>query len=136
MLDNASNNDTFVEGIERRAKKAGVPFNASWARLRCMPHTIHLAAIKVWFLTTLHMSAYVFLNLELLEAIGAISSAEGKKAASRAGNYQDATTASLDRDLDHDATTQDDVEGDPASHAIVPNQSESILSSVAKVQFY
>ena len=47
MLDNASNNDTFVDGIERRAKKAGVFFNSSWARLRCMPHTIHLAAIKV-----------------------------------------------------------------------------------------
>jgi hypothetical protein len=47
MLDNASNNDTFVDGIERRSKKAGVPFNAMWARLRCMPHTIHLAAIKV-----------------------------------------------------------------------------------------
>jgi hypothetical protein len=52
MLDNASNNDTFVDGIERRLKKAGVPFNASWARLRCMPHTIHLAAIKVRFLST------------------------------------------------------------------------------------
>ena len=51
MLDNASNNDTFVDGIERRTRKAGVPFNASWARLRCMPHTIHLAAIKVRFLT-------------------------------------------------------------------------------------
>ena len=47
MLDNAANNDTFVDGIERRAKKAGMPFNASWARLRCMPHTIHLAAVKV-----------------------------------------------------------------------------------------
>jgi hypothetical protein len=52
MLDNASNNDTFVDGIERRAKKAGAPFNASWARLCCMPHTIHLAAIKVHFLMT------------------------------------------------------------------------------------
>ena len=42
-----SNNDTFMDGIERRAKKAGAPFNASWACLRCMPHTIHLAAIKI-----------------------------------------------------------------------------------------
>jgi hypothetical protein len=52
MLDNASNNDTFVDGIERCTKKAGVPFNASWARLRCMPYTIHLAAIRVRFLMT------------------------------------------------------------------------------------
>ena len=52
MLDNASNNDTFVDGIKRRTKKAGVPFNSSWARLRCMLHTIHLAAIKVCSLMT------------------------------------------------------------------------------------
>ena len=52
MLDNTSNNDTFADGIERHAKKAGAPFNASWARLCCMPHTIHLAAIKVCFLMT------------------------------------------------------------------------------------
>jgi hypothetical protein len=52
MLDNASNNNTFVDGIERCAKKAGVPFNTSWACLHCMPHTIHLAVIKVCFLTT------------------------------------------------------------------------------------
>lgn len=107
MLDNASNNDTFVDGIERRCKKAGVSFKASWARLRCMPHTIHLAAIK------------------LLEGIGAVSSAEGKKAASRSGNYQNAATASLNRDLDDDATTQDDGEPDP---------SRNILSSVDKLR--
>ena len=47
MLDNMLNNDTFVDGIEHCAKKAGIPFNASWACLCCMPHTIHLAAIKV-----------------------------------------------------------------------------------------
>lgn len=47
MLDNVSNNDTFVDGIEHCAEKAGVSINASWACLHCMPHTIHLAAIKV-----------------------------------------------------------------------------------------
>lgn len=47
MLDNASNNDTFVDGIKMRCDAAGIPFNGKWARLRCMPHTIHLAAIKV-----------------------------------------------------------------------------------------
>jgi hypothetical protein len=65
MLDNASNNDTFVDGIERRAKKAGVPFNASWARLRCMPHTIHLAAIKVRVSIS---STFVGLMFPLFEA--------------------------------------------------------------------
>ncbi|KAF8230875.1 hypothetical protein L208DRAFT_1130944, partial [Tricholoma matsutake] len=47
MLDNASNNDTFVDGIECCARKAGVSFNASWACLHCMLHTIHLTAIKL-----------------------------------------------------------------------------------------
>ena len=48
MLDNASNNDTFVDGIESRCNKAGIPFNSPWAKLQCMPHTIHLAAIKAY----------------------------------------------------------------------------------------
>ena len=72
--------------------------------------------------------AYCFPHLKLLEGIGAVSSAEGKKAASRAGNYQDAATASLDRNLDNDATTQDD-----NSHPVGPDRSGSILSSVDKV---
>ena len=114
MLDNALNNDTFVDGIERRAKKAGVSFNVSWARLHCMPHTIHLTAIK------------------LLEGIGAVSSAEGKKAASCAGNYQDAATASLNCDFDNHAATHDDIEAEQAR----PGQFGSILLSVEKVLPY
>lgn len=47
MLDNASNNDTFVDRIALRCQKAGIPFNPAWSRLQCMPHTIHLAALKV-----------------------------------------------------------------------------------------
>ena len=53
--------------------------------------------------------------------------AEAKKAASRAGNYQDAATASLDHKIDNDTTTQDDGEDDQNS------QSKNILSSVDKV---
>ena len=47
MLDNASNNDMMVNGIQSRAAKEGIHLNATWAHLWCMPHTIHLAAIKV-----------------------------------------------------------------------------------------
>ena len=47
MLDNASNNDTMVDGIASRVAKEGIELNAGWARLRCLPHTIHLAAVKV-----------------------------------------------------------------------------------------
>ena len=47
MMDNASNNDTMMEAIEDRCHAAGIQFSAAQARMRCMPHTIHLAAIKV-----------------------------------------------------------------------------------------
>ncbi len=47
MGDNASNMDTFVDGIVLHAEKMQITINAEWARLRCMPHTIHLAALKV-----------------------------------------------------------------------------------------
>ena len=70
--------------------------------------------------------------MKLLEGIGAVSSAEGKKAASHAGNYQDAVTALLNHDFDNDAATQDDIEADQAR----PAQSGSILLSVEKVLLY
>ena len=47
MMDNASNMDTLVDGIAKRALAAGIKFNTIWARLRCMPHTVHLSALKV-----------------------------------------------------------------------------------------
>jgi hypothetical protein len=47
MMDNASNNDTMMEAIEPRCCEAGIDFSAQKSRMHCMPHTIHLAAIKV-----------------------------------------------------------------------------------------
>ena len=47
MMDNASNNDTMMEAIESRCHEAGIKFSAQKSRMCCMPHTIHLAAIKV-----------------------------------------------------------------------------------------
>jgi len=73
-------------------------------------HTIHLAAIKVS--NNLHL--VLFYNLyclfKLLEAIGAISKSEAKKAASRSGNYQDSTTAPLSHDHNDDAAAQEDTD--------------------------
>src|ERR1700679_4142207 len=92
MLDNASNNDTFVDGIKSRCDKAGIPFNSTWVRLRCMPHTIHLAAIKVC------VNIYIYARSkqrQLLEAIGAIPASEGKKALLRGGNYQECVATPL-----------------------------------------
>ncbi|KAF8240433.1 hypothetical protein L208DRAFT_1539584 [Tricholoma matsutake] len=47
MTDNASNNDMVIDGIVELAKQQGISLNGDWIRLRCMPHTVHLAALKV-----------------------------------------------------------------------------------------
>lgn len=46
-MDNAPNNDTLVEHLALKCAVAGIRFDATAARIRCMPHTGHLAAIKV-----------------------------------------------------------------------------------------
>jgi hypothetical protein len=47
VMDNASNNNTLMTSLERRHEQRGFVFSAQGARMQCMPHTIHLAAIKV-----------------------------------------------------------------------------------------
>ncbi|KAJ7314175.1 hypothetical protein DFH08DRAFT_716865 [Mycena albidolilacea] len=47
VMDNATNNDTLVESFANRCLEKGIPFSARHGRMRCMPHTIHLAALKV-----------------------------------------------------------------------------------------
>ena len=47
VADNATNNDTMMVELEDMFKKKGVRFSATQSRLRCTPHTIHLAAMKV-----------------------------------------------------------------------------------------
>ncbi|KAJ7440853.1 hypothetical protein FB451DRAFT_951830, partial [Mycena latifolia] len=77
VMDNASNNDTLMESFVIKCAAADIPFDATEARIRCMPHTAVLATIK------------------LLEAIGAISKSTRKKAESKLTAYQDAVTAPL-----------------------------------------
>jgi hypothetical protein len=47
VMDNASNNNTLMTSLESRCQQRGISFSAQDARMQCMPHTIHLAAIKV-----------------------------------------------------------------------------------------
>lgn len=47
VSDNATNNDTMMKALEERSAKHGVTFRARDARCRCMPHTVHLAVMKV-----------------------------------------------------------------------------------------
>lgn len=44
--DNAANNDTMMEEFQRLHEEHGFEFDAEESRLRCMPHTIHLAAME------------------------------------------------------------------------------------------
>ncbi|KAI0246682.1 hypothetical protein BJV78DRAFT_1111513, partial [Lactifluus subvellereus] len=46
-MDNASNNNTLMTCLEARCQTEGIDFLAKDARMRCMPHTIHLATLKV-----------------------------------------------------------------------------------------
>ncbi|KAF8224477.1 hypothetical protein L208DRAFT_1511456, partial [Tricholoma matsutake] len=85
MADNASNMDTFVDAIILCAEKMKIIINSVWAQLWCMPHTIHLAALK---------------------AIGAKWSSNDKKTHSPWVNYQDSVSASLSKEADNDAATQ------------------------------
>lgn len=52
-MDNAPNNDTLLEHLARKFESVGIFFDAIAARIRCMPHTAHLAALKVCFLSFL-----------------------------------------------------------------------------------
>jgi len=131
MLDNASNNNTMVKSIKEQAALEGIKLDAAWARLRCMPHTIHLAAIKVnWY----HHRYPWLTGFQLLEAIGAVSKSDSQKATSRNGNYQDSATAPLNRAHDDEAAGQDD--GDQVGDVtLAPDTSGKILPAVDKVSY-
>ncbi|KAF5337795.1 hypothetical protein D9758_016284 [Tetrapyrgos nigripes] len=92
VMDNASNNDTMIEAIERFCRRENISFSAKDSCLQCMPHTIHLAA------------------LELLRCLGAISDDDFSKALSHKAPYQDSVTAPLDCAHDDNATLQDNGE--------------------------
>ncbi|KAJ6613709.1 hypothetical protein B0H10DRAFT_1723392, partial [Mycena sp. CBHHK59/15] len=76
-MDNASNNDTMVQHFQQKCEEKMIEFNAEEARIRCMPHTAHLAAIK------------------LLEAVGGLTKSSKQKAEGRSSSYQDTVSASL-----------------------------------------
>jgi len=47
VMDNASNNNMLIKSLKSQCQRRGISFSAQDAHMRCMPHTIHLAAIKV-----------------------------------------------------------------------------------------
>lgn len=48
MMDNATN-DTMMQCIKTHCHEIGIIFHPDQAWMQCMPHTIHLATIKVCF---------------------------------------------------------------------------------------
>ncbi|KAF8183885.1 hypothetical protein K438DRAFT_1838782 [Mycena galopus ATCC 62051] len=103
-MDNATNNDTMVTAFERRCLAEKIPFSSSDARMRCMPHTIHLSALK------------------LLEAIGVLTKDESEKSQSRQGAYQECAAESLSGEREDEAAQIEDppeVAGEkPSSSAV------------------
>jgi hypothetical protein len=102
MMDNATNNNMLTLGIQQCSKEAGVHFSAMDSWMHCMPHTIHLAVIKVC-VHTLAMNVSELKGFQLLEGIGAISNVDSKKATSRSGNYQDSAITLVDCQFDDEA---------------------------------
>lgn len=128
-MDNASNNDTLIEAFEKKCKAANIDFSATDARIRCMPHTVHPAALKVRSSDAGALpipSTNMFAFLQLLQAIGVITKKERKKAEGRAGaSYQETVLLSLSREEDDNAVLLEDQEEDAedaATPAVTPLQ--------------
>ncbi|KAK7001098.1 hypothetical protein R3P38DRAFT_2796132 [Favolaschia claudopus] len=117
-MDNASNCDTLVDCLAVKLNNAGIPFDALAARIRCMPHTAHLSAIK------------------LLEAIGVISKSTRKKAEGKAALYQDSVTASLAREDDEDWEDDDEEEEEEEENEVGGSGAGKVekLKSVTKLR--
>lgn len=77
-MDNATNNDTMMEELERRLTSLGIPFSAKDARMRCTPHIIHLAALR------------------LLDAIDGTTSRQNQYNGKGPDGYQSVVTESID----------------------------------------
>jgi hypothetical protein len=113
MMDNATNNDTLVEAIERKCAENNIKFSAKHSRLRCMPHTVHLAVLQVSDLC-LQSDPFNLTLSQLLETIGAVEKASKKHTVP----YQDSVTVPPDaEDLDEseEAIAVDDDDDDTAT---------------------
>ncbi|KAG1753352.1 hypothetical protein EDB19DRAFT_1627207, partial [Suillus lakei] len=108
VCDNATNNDTLLESLENRCAAEGIEFSHMKARIRCLPHIVHLSAMR------------------LLEGIGAIKpdSRHGESA------YQDSVTTPIDREYDDNAALLDEAEEDSEQFPAL----QGVLFAVDKLQ--
>ncbi|KAJ7192894.1 hypothetical protein GGX14DRAFT_333423, partial [Mycena pura] len=112
MMDNASNNDTLIEAIELKCIAADIKFSAKRSRLRCMPHTIHLAVMI------------------LLKAIGAVDDeSRGKKAQP----YQESVTSSPASDADDEDAVKFDGDEDMTTTQTAPQGIKAAIWKLRKI---
>jgi hypothetical protein len=62
VMDNASNNNTLMTSLEQRCQERGISFSAQDAHMHCMPHTAHLAAIKVFIYLVPNVTNFKFIQ--------------------------------------------------------------------------
>ncbi|KAJ8456982.1 hypothetical protein ONZ45_g18499 [Pleurotus djamor] len=117
VMDNASNNDTLMSTLEGLHHQFGYDFPAKSSRLRCIPHTVHLAALR------------------LLEGIGALSPSDRTRAAGQEGQYQSIVTGDDDDDEMDLGDEDDDDEVPELVEAVDPNilDVDKISLSVSRV---
>lgn len=131
MMDNASNNDTMIESIQSQCHEAGIKFSAQKSCMHCMPHTIHLAAIKVCSITNffgLDTGVNDFKYKQLLEGISIIS--KDNSAQAQATNYQDEVNVGVEHEYNMD--TAQEMEGED-SDVVNERPSNDIQTAVYKV---
>jgi hypothetical protein len=89
-----------------------------------MPHTVHLAALKVNLTLCALDYIYSYHFLELLESIGAVEKNSKKKR-----NYQESVTEPVGRGNDENALGHDDEEEEEEDASETLGEGESVVSS-------
>jgi hypothetical protein len=87
-MDNVTHNDTLVEAFGKRCEDEGIPLSSLDARMQCMPHAVHLSALKVSHTFEQSSIPPIYSSLQLLEAIGALTKEESQKSGPRQTTYQ------------------------------------------------
>lgn len=120
----------MMETLETMLTRDGIEFSAEEARVRCMPHTVHLSAMEVSH-CQLHLTSVEFIPIQLLKAIGTFK--DNKKKHSN-GAYQDSVTAPIGREHDDDAINRDDENDEDEDEDPDPEvMLREVLSAVEKV---
>lgn len=111
----------MLDGLQARYLEKDMAFSPKASRIRCMPHTIHLAVIKVCDLFSSKCICYRLICGQLLEAIGVFSKKDGKRSMAFGGNYQDDVLVRAD---DSDDILHED-----------EDQEENVIEAVSKVRY-